>query len=216
MTSWNPDRSDEEEFDMPVKFNPETVVIPLLSNISIKRCAKWGIANLVLQEISLRQGQANDALHAIRVNLANKAVLFHTMVQSAKSQARSTRAWAHVHLVNKVLHLNMQIHSKCCKQLVHLSTNDLLTKYRPLEKANLKATTVVEDPNACGQRNSTLAWFWSIDVQGDSRSNDWMNEFYCVHWLQTLALHDCWAEELLLVGQEMTWTVEFFIHKSEQ
>ncbi|KAG2071133.1 hypothetical protein BDR04DRAFT_984461, partial [Suillus decipiens] len=85
-------------------------------------------------------------------------------------------------------------------------------KFQPLEKANLKATMVVADPNAHGQRNSKLAWFWSIDVQGDSTSNDWMNEFYCVHWLRTLVL----LEELLLVSWEMTWMVDFFIHKSQQ
>ncbi|KAG2068916.1 hypothetical protein BDR04DRAFT_1023066 [Suillus decipiens] len=103
---------DKDQYDMPVEFTPDTVVIPLPSNIGIERCALWGIANLVLQEISLREGQANDTLHTIQVNLADKAVLFCTMVQSAE------------------LH----------------------------------------------QRNNTLAWFWCIDVQGDSASNDWMNE----------------------------------------
>ncbi|KAG1841510.1 hypothetical protein F4604DRAFT_1598124 [Suillus subluteus] len=39
---------------------------------------------------------------------------------------------------------------------------------------------------------------------------------YCVHWLRTLALRDRWAEELLLVGQEMIWTVDFFLHKSQR
>ncbi|KAG2087515.1 uncharacterized protein F5147DRAFT_588077, partial [Suillus discolor] len=39
---------------------------------------------------------------------------------------------------------------------------------------------------------------------------------YHVHWLRTLALRDRWAEELLLVGCEMTWTVAFFIYKSQQ
>ncbi|KAG1726509.1 uncharacterized protein EDB91DRAFT_1061574, partial [Suillus paluster] len=212
-SSNDPDQSDEEEFDILVEFNPKTVVIPLPSNIGITRCAEWGIADLVLQEISLRQGQANDALHAIRVNLADKAVLFHTTVRLAKSQAWSTRAWAHVHSVNKVLHLNTQIYSKCHKQL---GSEGPCNKYRPLEKADLKATMVVADLNARGQRNSTLALFWSIDVQGDSTSNDWMNEFYHVHWLRTLALCDRWAEELLLVSWEMIWMVEFFIHKSQQ
>ncbi|KAG1850662.1 hypothetical protein F4604DRAFT_1499435, partial [Suillus subluteus] len=176
-SSDDPDWPDNEDrYDTLVKFTPETLVIPLPSNIGIERCAEWGVADLVLQEISLREGQANDALHAIRVNLADKAVLFRTMVRSAKSQARSTRAWARVHSVDKILHLNAQMYSKCRSQLVHLGADDLLAKLRPLEKADLKATTVVADPNACGQRNSMLAWFWSIDVQGDSTSNDWMNE----------------------------------------
>ncbi|KAG1844901.1 hypothetical protein C8R48DRAFT_678323 [Suillus tomentosus] len=211
------DRSDDEDQrDIPVEFNPETVVIPLPSNIGIERCAEWGVADLVLQEIVLREGQANDALHAVRVNLADKAVLFRTTVRSAKSQARSTRAWARVHSVDRVLNLNTQIYAKCRKQLINLGADDLLMKYRRLEKADLKATTVVADPNARGQRNSTLAWFWSIDVEGDSTSNDWMNEFYCVHWLRTLALRNRWEEELLLVGREITWTIAFFMHKSQE
>ncbi|KAG2070120.1 hypothetical protein BDR04DRAFT_1019871 [Suillus decipiens] len=175
--SEDPDQSEDgDQYDVPVKFTPKTMVIPLLSNIGIKRCAEWGVANLVLQEITLREGQVNDSLHAIRVNLANKAILFHTTIQSAKSQAQSTRAWARVHSVDHILHLHVHIYSKCCSQLVHLGTDDLLAKFWPLEKANLKATTVVADPNACDQRNSKLAWFWSIDVQGDSTRNDWMNE----------------------------------------
>ncbi|KAG1887203.1 hypothetical protein F4604DRAFT_1917014 [Suillus subluteus] len=148
-SSDDPDRPDDEDrYDTLVKFTPKTLVIPLPSNIGIERCAEWGVADLVLQEISLREGQANDALHAIRVNLANKAVLFRTTVWSAKSQARSTCAWARVHSVDKILHLNVQMYSKCRSQLVHLSADDLLVKLRPLEKADLKATTVVADPNA--------------------------------------------------------------------
>ncbi|KAG2032020.1 hypothetical protein BDR03DRAFT_985997 [Suillus americanus] len=213
----NPDHADnEDQHDVPVEFTPKTMLIPLPSNIGIEKCAEWGVANLVLQEISLREGRANDLLHAIRVNLADKAVLFHTMVCSAKSQSRSTRAWAQVHSVDRILHLNVHIYSKCRSQLVHLSANALLAKFRPLEKADLKATTVVADPNARGQRNSMLAWFWSINVQGDSSCNDWMNEFYRVHWLSTLALQDRWTEELLLVGWEMIWMVDFFLHKSQQ
>ncbi|KAG1751739.1 hypothetical protein EDB19DRAFT_1618084, partial [Suillus lakei] len=55
-------------------------------------------------------------------------------------------------------------------------------KYRVLEKSDLKATSVVTDPNAQGQRNSTLPWFWSLDIQGDSVSNDWMNECESIPW----------------------------------
>jgi hypothetical protein len=178
----DPDHADDEDrYDVPVEFTPETVVIPLPSNIGIGKCAEWGVADLVLQEISLREGQANDSLHAIRVNLADKAVLFRTTVRSAKSQSRSTRAWARVHSVDRILHLNVHIYSKCRSQLVHLGADALLAKFRPLEKTDLKATTVVADPNARGQRNSTLAWFWSIDVHGDSSSNDWMNECMYAH-----------------------------------
>ncbi|KAG0692922.1 hypothetical protein DFH29DRAFT_816956 [Suillus ampliporus] len=106
------------------------------------------------------------------------------------------------------------IYKKCRAQLSNLGADQLLEKYRVLEKSDLKATSTVADPNARGQRNSTLPWFWSLDVRGDPVSNDWMNEFYRVHWLRTKALCDCWAEEILLVGHEMRWTIDFLVHRS--
>ncbi|KAG1854634.1 hypothetical protein F4604DRAFT_1591094 [Suillus subluteus] len=41
------------------------------------------------------------------------------------------------------------------------------------------------------------------------------NPVYRVHWLRTKALQDRWAEELLLVGHEMHWTIKFLAHKAE-
>ncbi|KAG2112328.1 uncharacterized protein F5147DRAFT_650963 [Suillus discolor] len=134
-------------------YHPETTVIPMPSNVGIQRCEELG---------------ANDALQNIRVSLAEKDILLRTTVRPAKSQARSTRAWAQVWSVDRAVRLNLQ----------ELGADELLLKYRPLLKEHLKVTTAVADPNARGQRNDTLAWFWSLDVQGDSTSSDWMNEWF--------------------------------------
>ncbi|KAG1860083.1 hypothetical protein F4604DRAFT_1588658, partial [Suillus subluteus] len=58
--------------------------------------------------------------------------------------------------------------------------------------------------------------FWSMDVQGDSNSSDWLNEFYWMHWLCDKALRDCWAEEMSLVKHKMDCTCDFFLHKAEE
>ncbi|KAG2113783.1 uncharacterized protein F5147DRAFT_650200 [Suillus discolor] len=136
--------------------------------------------------------QANDALHAIRVHLGDKAVIFRNTIWSAKSQASSTRAWT---------------------QLAKLPDHDLLKKYLPLKKEHLKASTAVADPNARGQRDTTLAWFWSINVQGDTSRNDWMTEF---NWLRTKALCNRWNEEVILIKHEMQWSINFFTYKAKQ
>ncbi|KAG1766481.1 hypothetical protein EV702DRAFT_1050656 [Suillus placidus] len=177
----NDDDKDSEDDLTPgrnrrVLFQPEWVVIPLPSNLGIERCEELGIGGLVRQEIMLREGQANDMLHAIRVHLADKAVLFRTTVHLAKSQATTTQAWSQVHSVERVINLNSTVYKKCRAQLSNLGVGQLLEKYQELLKSDLKATSAVTDPNARGQRNSTLPWFWSLDVQGDSVSNDWMNE----------------------------------------
>ncbi|KAG1871356.1 hypothetical protein DFJ58DRAFT_713869 [Suillus subalutaceus] len=192
-------------------FKPEKVVIPMPSNMGPARCAELGVADLIHQEVTLREGQANDALHSIRVHLADKAIIFRKTVRVAKSQATSTRAWAQVHSVDRAVSLNASIYSKCRSQLGKLGADIGL-----LEREDLKVSTAVADPNARGQRNNQLAWFWSMDVEGDSDSSDWLNEFYRVHWLRTKALRDRWVEELLLVQHEMNWTCDFFLHKAEQ
>ncbi|KAG2030892.1 hypothetical protein BDR03DRAFT_877264, partial [Suillus americanus] len=89
-------------------------------------------------------------------------------------------------------------------------------KYLPLKKEDLKASSAVADPNAHGQRDTTLPWFWSLDVQGDTSGNDWMTEFYWVNWLQIKALRDHWNEEVILVKHEMQWSINFFNHRAKQ
>ncbi|KAG2053188.1 hypothetical protein BDR06DRAFT_972435 [Suillus hirtellus] len=151
-------------------FHPENVMIPLPSNIGIHRYTELGVGHLVGQEIALQEGQANNTLQAIRVLLADKAVLFRTTVHLAKCQAKVTRAW-------------MQA------QLSNLQAHALLEKYLRMEKSHLKASAAVTNPNAWGQRNSTLLWFWSLDVQGDSISNNWMNE-WSIGFRQRLCVTD--------------------------
>ncbi|KAG1880692.1 hypothetical protein C8R48DRAFT_668103 [Suillus tomentosus] len=174
---WEEGGIEPSEDDPTVLFHPEIAIIPLPSNIGVTRCDELLVTDLIAQEITLREGQTNDLLHAIWVHLTDKAVLFCTTVCSAKLQAQSTRAWA--------------------QQLVKLEAYNTLEKYRELEKKDLKTSVAVVDPNAWGQRNSTLPWFWSFEVQADSTSSDWMTKFYRVHWLHTKSLHNWWAEELL-------------------
>jgi hypothetical protein len=73
-----------------VLFQPEHILIPLPSNLGMDRCELLGIGGLMRQEITLREGQANDMLHTIRIHLADKAVLFRTTVCPARSQVTTT------------------------------------------------------------------------------------------------------------------------------
>ncbi|KAG1823337.1 hypothetical protein EV424DRAFT_1538494 [Suillus variegatus] len=208
----------EEDMDTKLRaFEPEKGVIPLPSNLGLEKCAALSIADIADQELTLWQGQANDALHHIRVHLADKVVIFQKTVRVAKSQVLSTRAWAQVHSVDRAVSINASIYSKCRSQLCRLSTDDaLLKRYQLLTREHLKVSTAIADPNSRGQRNNVLAWFWSLDVEGDSDSSDWLNEFYRVHWLCAKAMRDRWAEELLLVQHEMDWTCNFLLRKADE
>ena len=181
---------DEDPYNPPLDaaFRPEVAMIPLPSYLGAARCKSLGIAALVQQEAMLREGQANDALHAIRVGLADKAVIFRKTVRSSNTQSGTTRAWNQVNVVSKVVALNAKKYSVCRTQLSQLGAAELLKKFLPLKKGDLKASSAVADPSARGQRNSTLPWFWSLNIQGDSSDSDWMTE--CTSLIMTKYCRD--------------------------
>ncbi|KAG1800537.1 hypothetical protein EV424DRAFT_1332098 [Suillus variegatus] len=96
---------------------------------------------------------------------------------------------------------------------------DQLQKYKPLLREQLKISTAVGDPNARGQRNESLAWFWSVEVDLGGPDQSWNEEcefLLAFHWLRAKALRDRWREEMLLVKLEMDWTCKFFLWKTTQ
>ncbi|KAG1721035.1 hypothetical protein EDB19DRAFT_1917579 [Suillus lakei] len=56
--------------------SPELTVIPLPSNLGVDRCRRCMAEDLIPLEMSLCEGQANDALHNLQIHLCNKAILF--------------------------------------------------------------------------------------------------------------------------------------------
>jgi hypothetical protein len=133
--------------------------------------------DLIPLEMSLREGQANDALHNLRIYLCNKAILFRTTVRQANSQALKTRAWSQVTSVQQAVSLHASIYTKTRKQMMKLEPGqDQLQKYKPLLREQLKISTAVGDPNARGQRNESLAWFWSVEVDLGGPDQSWNEE----------------------------------------
>jgi hypothetical protein len=156
---------------------PEKALIDLPSRVGAALCREFNVGYLMEQELKLRIGQANEALHNIRIALVDKAILFRTVIRHHRSQGRSTRAWTQVHAVEKSARVNSKIYKRARKQMLELKADEaILSKYKVLKKQDLKISTAVAEPNARGSRNDSLAWFWSMDVQGDSDDDNWMNE----------------------------------------
>ncbi|KAG1771386.1 hypothetical protein EV702DRAFT_1049008 [Suillus placidus] len=187
-------------------FRPKFAVIPLPSNLGIDRFESSkgadGLGNLLVDNESESYERALDDTEpqftavttdsSKEVDVEGCSAYLYSMVWLAKSQVTTTWAWAQVHLVEWVINLNSMIYKKCRSQLSNLWAEQLLEKYLGVGE---KRSESQADPNTRGQRNSTLPWFWSLDVQGDS---DFILgcmptriQVYRVHWLQTKAL--CYA-----------------------
>ena len=64
----------ENPFVLPTQGNAELILPPLPSYIRVEQLRELGLEILVDQELSLRQGQANDCLHEIRLGLVDKSM----------------------------------------------------------------------------------------------------------------------------------------------
>ncbi|KIK44647.1 hypothetical protein CY34DRAFT_22913 [Suillus luteus UH-Slu-Lm8-n1] len=143
------DQADFTETSDTWANSPELTVILLPSNLGVDQCRHCIAEDLIPLEISLHEGQANDALHNLQIHLCNKAILFRTTVRQAKSQALKTRAWSQVTSVQQAVSLHASIYSKTRKQMIKLEPGqDQLQKYKPLLCEQLKISTAVGDPNA--------------------------------------------------------------------
>ncbi|KAG1870330.1 hypothetical protein F4604DRAFT_1926656 [Suillus subluteus] len=173
--------------------------------------------DLIPLEMSLREGQANDTLHNLRIHLCNKAVLFRTSVRQAKSQALKTRAWSQVTSVQQAVSLHASIYTKTRKQM--MSWNRDKTSCRssnPCFASSSKSALRWEIPMPEVRETSPLAWFWSVEVDLGGPDQSWNEEFYRVHWLRAKALQDRWKEEMTLVQLEMDWTCNYFSWRATQ
>lgn len=166
----------EDEHDF-MDQRPEEASLPLPSTLGIERCKSLGLEALVALELKLRTGQANDALHEIRLTLADKALLFRTDVRHSKSQAKSTRAWGKVHAADVIVTRHSTTYRNCRSAMIELGAGEeLLGRYEVLRNEDLKVSTAVAMPNARDHRHSSLSWLWTMDIPRDTEVNDWMSE----------------------------------------
>ena len=173
---WDHDSDSEDRGTNPTPPSdtaaPESEVLPLPSAIT-----KGRNEHQAGQELLLRQGQANDALHAIRIKISHKAGLFRGAVRAANSQKARTRAWDDVIAAEGVVQQHARVYSRARDAMIKLGAGpELLTRYQPLLKSHLQATTSVMDPAVQRHRNEKLAWFWKMDAQGDMETDLWMQE----------------------------------------
>lgn len=117
-------------------------------------------------ELSLRQGQANDALHSLHLAIGQRSFLFRKKVRQGHTSANSgyhnrLRSYAEVQAVGGTVDCLAKVYSCARNAMISLDADaDLMSKYKLLSKADLTASTAVVDPNARGQRNNGLSWIW--------------------------------------------------------
>ena len=83
--------------------------------------------------------------------------MFRNDVQQAHTQRLKTCAWAEVHAVESTVQHHTQVYNCARHSIPNLGAdNTLLSRYKILERQDLKIDTAVIVPNVRGQRNKSL------------------------------------------------------------
>ena len=156
---------------------PEQLALSLPSILGRARCELLHVAHLCDTELNLREGDANDTLHQIRISVGQKSFLFRENVRQAKSQQTKTRAWAQVTTVDSNLKHHARVYTHIRKAMISLgATEKMLARFQELRPSDLKVSTAVSDPNKKGSRKVKLAWYFTMNEKKTIASSTWMKE----------------------------------------
>lgn len=141
----------------------EQITLPLPSAYGVRLC-QGRLAPAARIELRLREGQANDTLHELRVAIAHKSFIYRTQLRkNAPTTSFVTRLRSHddAFTVQSTIGYTARIYSRCRSAMEALDApKRLLDRYQCLSPTDIVASTAVMDPNARGQRNAGLSWIW--------------------------------------------------------
>jgi hypothetical protein len=221
----------ESEWEEDTEIHAEKARLWLPSSFTKSEQVQMGLGQVSEVEAELREGQANDALEALRAGLAEKSLRFRTEVKPAKGQKTMTRAWDSIHRADKQIRGAVWCYRLARSALGGLGVSaELLSRYQEIQKGDLKMSRDVVEENRVGQRSSELPWFWRLDTKWDKDRGTFLKECKCccltpaqlqsycfapvyrVNWLRAKARKERWEEEIELVTSEMDWTINCFQH----
>lgn len=139
----------------------ENVTLFLPSTFGEEECTAAGITGITRKERKLRIGQANDALHQLRLAIGQKSFLFRKRLRNAGSKTRKTKAWDDINVIGNTVSHHRRVYESARRALVALRASDeTLSKFQVIGSRDVRSSTIIVDPNPRGQRNTALPWFW--------------------------------------------------------
>jgi hypothetical protein len=162
--------------------------LPLPSTFGTTQSTSLGLDSLAAKELKLREGQANDELQGVRMALGEKSFLFRKDVRLAQSKLKKGRAWSKVHKISRRVQSHRQVYHAARTAMVSLGCSaDMQAKYQVLRRDQLKVSTAAvrggtgtgSTESGSRRQDEPLAWFWTMNIQGDVEASSMLKECKC-------------------------------------
>lgn len=152
--------------DIPVVVEttfPERQSLPLPSSYGKEKCS-GSLRRIALCELKLRQGQANDTLHLLRVAIAHKSFIYRSRIRknaATTNFANRLRSYGDARAIQMSIDNAAKIYTTARSAMVMLGAgDDLLDQFQSLKREDLAASTAIANPNEAGQGKKKLSWIW--------------------------------------------------------
>jgi hypothetical protein len=98
-------------------------------------------------------------------------------LRSSRSKNQKTRSWDEITQVDGSVRHHARVYCRARAAFLRLGADASdIGRFQPLTRPQLSVTTARIDPSLRGQRDSSLAWFWLMDIQADGQAAYGMNE----------------------------------------
>lgn len=174
--------ADTDDEDIPVYKIP--VAFP--STRTDTEIQAQQLAPLLMKELELRIGQAEDALSQLRVLLAWKSVMFRTGVQMAETYPTRTRAWHEIVSIATAVQHQCRVYEMTRRAMYNISDTvygfdpakkiQLRKQFPPLIKKDIWTSTQFLASDIRGQRHEHQSWIWSRNLAQNEQDTEWLDE----------------------------------------
>ncbi|KAJ7605598.1 hypothetical protein DFH06DRAFT_1348568 [Mycena polygramma] len=179
-----------------------------------------GVAEM---EAKLRLAQCGDALATVRRRLHAKRFLILFRNRNVTGQVRATKSRTLIQQVGDRVTASAQKYTQARNAFIKISGADACPQFKVLKPEDLTLDGQVEDDDAAaakklkmisagkgkrtprhikGSSKKIMSWIWTAQGATDSAEEE-LHESMRIEWSRALARKTRWAEEVLLLREEM-------------
>jgi hypothetical protein len=129
--------------------------------------------------LRLREGQANDALKAIRMALSQKLVLRRDKQANIRGQRDTNRSTANIGRLDAQIERFTEQYCRAYSTMISLGMPVTHQVYRPLNKEDLNYNNVFQSDRPLGRGyEPPVSWIWRMNEAGgaDQLDDNWLEE----------------------------------------